>query len=48
MSIKHKVIQDFQFVTSDKKIIVLKANSVLENYTYIGKGSSDTLKLEKV
>ena len=47
MSIKHKVIQDFQFISSDKKIIVLKANTILENYTYNPKGSGEPLKLEK-
>ena len=45
MTLKHKVIQDFQFVTSDKKIIVLKSNSILENYTYLAKGSNEVIKM---
>jgi len=47
MTLKHKVIQDFQFVTSDKKIIVLKSNSILENYTYLAKGSNEVIKIDK-
>lgn len=34
MSIKHKVLQDFQFVQPGKKIIILKAKTVLEDYAY--------------
>lgn len=40
MSIKHKVLKDFQLVTEDKKIIVLKAKTVLEGYTYTSKNES--------
>ena len=34
MKLKHKVIKDFQFLTDDKKILILKANTVLEEYVY--------------
>jgi len=34
MSIKHKVLQDFQFVQPGKKILILKAKTILEDYTY--------------
>jgi len=45
MSLKHKVLKDFQFVTVDKKIVVLKAKTVLENYKY--KTKNDSISLEK-
>jgi hypothetical protein len=44
-SLKHKVLKDFQFVTVDKKIVVLKAKTVLENYKY--KTKNDSISLEK-
>lgn len=47
MTIKHKVIQDYQFVTDDKKIIVLKTNTILENYVYTPKGSQDSIVIDK-
>ena len=34
MSIKHKVLQDFQFVQPGKKILILKAKTILEDYAY--------------
>lgn len=34
MKLKHKVIKEFQFLTSDKKILILKVNTVLEEYIY--------------
>lgn len=37
MPIKHKVLQDFQFLQQDKKIIILKAKTILEDYTYVTK-----------
>lgn len=40
MNVKHKVIKDFQFITNDKKIIILKAKTILENYKYITKFES--------
>lgn len=45
MSIKHKVLKDFQLVTSDKKIIILKAKSLLIDYKYTTK--NDTVLVEK-
>lgn len=45
MGIKHKVLKDFQFVTNDKKIVILKAKTVLENYKYTTK--NDSIILEK-
>jgi hypothetical protein len=43
---KHKVIQDYQFVTTDKKIIILKSGITLENYTYSIKGK-DSIHIDK-
>jgi hypothetical protein len=45
MSVKHKVLKDFQLLTNDKKIIVLKAKTVLEDYKYITK--SDNVLVER-
>lgn len=45
MTIKHKVIQNFQFVSSDKKIFVLKVGTILEEYKY--KIKNETIDIEK-
>jgi|694.fasta_scaffold61579_2 hypothetical protein len=37
MSTKHKVLQDFQFIQADKKIIILKAKTLLIDFTYQSK-----------
>jgi len=34
MVTKHKVLKDFQLLTDDKKIVILKAKTVIENFTY--------------
>lgn len=34
---KHKVIHDFQFTTQDKKIVILRSGTILENYVFISK-----------
>jgi DNA repair exonuclease SbcCD ATPase subunit len=34
MKVKHKLIQDFQFTSIDKKIYVLKSGTIIENYLY--------------
>ena len=43
---KHKVIQDFQLTTDDKKIIVLKSGTVLVDYTYSTK-NKESLTIDK-
>jgi hypothetical protein len=48
MGIKHKVLKDFQLVTNDKKIVILKAKTVLENYKYITKNDSITLEKDVI
>lgn len=45
MTIKHKVLKDFQFITPDKKIFTLKANIVLEEYTY--KSKNDVIEVDR-
>jgi len=34
MKTKHKLIQDFQFISADKKIFILKSGTILEEYNY--------------
>lgn len=45
MNIKHKILKDFQFLTEDKKIVVLKTGSILEEYRYGTK--SDFIRIDK-
>jgi hypothetical protein len=40
MAIKHKVLQDFQFIQVDKKITILKAKTLLIDFTYQTKNDS--------
>jgi len=47
MNIKHKVIQDYQFTTNDKKIVILKIGTILENYTYSNKSTLENIKMDK-
>jgi hypothetical protein len=37
MTIKHRVLKDFQLLTDDKKIIILKSKTILEDYKYTNK-----------
>lgn len=45
MTTKHKVIQDYQLTTPDKKIIILKAKTNIIDYRYINK--TDNILVEK-
>lgn len=45
MTIKHKVLKDFQHLTSDKKIIVLKSGTIIEEYIY--KSKTDSILIER-
>lgn len=38
--VKHKVLKDFQFLTPERKIIILKAKTVLQNFRYITKSDN--------
>lgn len=46
MMVKHKVLKDFQFLTTEKKIIILKAKTVLQNFRYLTK--TDNVIIERV
>jgi DNA repair exonuclease SbcCD ATPase subunit len=46
MAVKHKVLKDFQLLTNDKKIIVLKAKTVLEDYKYVTKNDNVLVERE--
>jgi len=37
MAIKHKVLKDFQLLTDDKKILILKAKTIIEDYIFKNK-----------
>jgi len=45
VTIKHKILKDFQLLTSDKKIVILKSGSILEEYKYGTK--SDSIKVDR-
>ena len=40
MKTKHKLINDFQYVSPEKKIFVLKSGTILEEYNYTQKGET--------
>lgn len=45
MKLKHKVLKDFQLITPEKKIVTLKAGTILEEYKLVTK--SDRIDVEK-
>lgn len=45
MKIKHKVIKEFQYLSPDKKIFILKTGTILEAYTY--KVKSEDIPIDK-
>lgn len=45
MKLKHKVIKDFHYLKEDKKIVVLQANTFLEEYIYTSK--DETFEVDK-
>ena len=36
MKIKHKLLEDYQLITNENKIVSIKAGTIIENYTYDG------------
>jgi DNA repair exonuclease SbcCD ATPase subunit len=44
MKIKHKVVKEFQYLSEDKKIFVLKAGTIIEEYNY--KAKSETIAID--
>lgn len=45
MKIKHKLVSDYQYLTPDKKIILIKAGIILEEYNY--KIKTDIIPIDK-
>ena len=45
MKLKHKLIKEFQYLGDDKKIIVLKVGTILEEYVY--KLKSEIIPIDK-
>lgn len=45
MKIKHKVVKEFQYLSPDKKIFILKAGTILEEYNY--KVKTETIAIDK-
>jgi hypothetical protein len=48
MAIKHKVLKDFQLLTDDKKILILKAKTLLEDYKFKNKSEIVTVPAEVI
>ena len=46
MTLKHKVLKEFQFLSPDKKIFILKAGTILEEYKH--KVKNETIDIDKV
>lgn len=40
MKVKHKLLSDYQYITSDKKIFIIKTNTILEDYCFKAKGEN--------
>lgn len=45
MTVKHKVLKDFQLLTPDKKIVILKSGTILEDFKY--KSKDNTLNINQ-
>ena len=45
MKIKHKVVKEFQYLSPDKKIFILKAGTILEEYNY--KVKTETIAIDR-
>jgi len=48
MSVKYKVLKDFQLITEDKKIIIIKAKTIIENYTFKNKNEIVKVPIEVI
>ena len=40
MKIKHKLLSDYQYITPDKKIFLIKSGTIIEEYQYKLKGEN--------
>ena len=45
MKIKHKLLSDYQFLSNDKKIFLIKSGTIIEQYTY--KVKSENISIDK-
>ena len=45
MKIKHKVVKEFQYLTPDKKIFILKVGTILDEYIY--KVKNESINIDK-
>jgi hypothetical protein len=45
MKVKHKLIKEFQYISPDKKIFILKVGTILQEYNYIVK--SEVIPIDK-
>jgi hypothetical protein len=45
MKIKHKLLSDYQHLSTDKKIFILKSGTILENYNY--KLKSENIQIDR-
>lgn len=48
MTIKYKVLKDFQLIAEDKKIIIIKAKTIIENYTFKNKNEVVKVPVEVI
>ena len=48
MKIKHKLLADYQYVSEDKKIFLIKSGSILEDYVHSLKGEKIKIDRELV
>lgn len=48
MKIKHKLLSDYQYVSPDKKIFLIKSGTIIDNYVYKYREGSMTLDKELV
>jgi len=48
MAIKHKVLKDFQLITEDKRIVIIKAKTIIENYKFKNKNELVTVPIDVI
>ena len=48
MKIKHKILSDYQYITPDKKIFLIKSGTIIDDYVYKLKGESIQIDREIV
>ena len=48
MTVKYKVLKDFQLITEDKKIIIIKSKTIIENYAFKNKNEVVKVPVEVI